>query len=63
MDFFLFPKTKEHLAGKCFANDDELKDAVVTRLNNQTVTWYDEDIHKLVSRYKCRNIKGDYVEK
>ena len=26
-DFFLFPKIKEHLAGKRFANDKDLKDA------------------------------------
>ena len=26
-NFFLFPKMKEHVAGKCFANDDDLKDA------------------------------------
>ena len=26
-DFFLFPKMKEHLAGKRFANDENLKDA------------------------------------
>ena len=29
-DFFLFPKIKKHLAGKRFANDEDLKDAVVT---------------------------------
>ena len=34
--------------------DEDLKDAVVS--------WYDEGIHKLVSRYdKC--LKGNYVEK
>ena len=39
---------KEHLAGKCFANDEDLKDAVVTWLNSQVIMWYDEGIHKLV---------------
>ena len=34
-DFFLFPKMKGHLAGKRFANDEHLKDAVVTWLHNQ----------------------------
>ena len=28
-DFLLFPKMKNHIAGKCFANDEDLKDAVV----------------------------------
>ena len=27
-DFFLFPKMKEHLTGKRFANDEDLKNAV-----------------------------------
>ena len=26
--FFLFPKIKEHLAGKRFVNDEDLKDAI-----------------------------------
>ena len=62
-DFFLFPKM-EHLAGKRFANDEDLKDAVVTWLNNQATTWHEEGIHKLVPRYdKSLNIKGEYVER
>ena len=28
LDFFLFPKMKEHLASKRFANDEDLKNAV-----------------------------------
>ena len=51
LDFFLFPKMKEYLAGKCFVNDEDLKDAVITRLNNQAATWYEQGIHKLVLRY------------
>ena len=41
----------EHLAGKRFANDEDLKDALVTYLNSQADTWYEEGIHKLVPRY------------
>ena len=26
-DFFMFPEMKEHIAGKRFANDEDLKDA------------------------------------
>ena len=62
-DFFLFPKMNEHLIGKRFANDEDLKDAVVTWVNNQAAIWYVEGIHKLVPRYKCLNVKGDYVER
>jgi hypothetical protein len=25
--------------------------------------WYEEGISKLVSRYKCLDVQGDYVEK
>ena len=25
-------------------------------------TWYDEGIHKLMPRYNCLNVKGDYNE-
>ena len=62
-NFILFPKMKEHLAGKRFANAEDLKDAVVTWLNNQATTRYVEDIHKLVPMYKFLNVKGDYVER
>ena len=47
---FLFSKMKEHFDGKRFANDVDPKDAVVTWLNNQAATWYEESIHKLVPR-------------
>ena len=44
--------------------DEDLKDAVVTWLNSQAATRYDEGIHKLMPRCeKCLNVKGDYVEK
>ena len=62
-DVFLFPKM-EHHAGKRFAIDEDLKDAVVTWLNNQAATWYEECINKLVPKYdKCLNVKGNYEEK
>ena len=43
-EFFLFPKIKEHLAGKRYANDENLKNAVVTWFNNQAATSYEEGI-------------------
>ena len=39
---------KEHLAGKRFTNDEDLKDAVVTWLNNQAANWYEGAIRKLI---------------
>ena len=41
-DFFMFPKMKEHLAGKRFAKDENLKNA-------STATWCEEVVHKLYS--------------
>ena len=38
-EFSPFPNMKEHLAGKRFANDEDLKGTVVTWLNNQAATW------------------------
>ena len=62
-NFFPFPKMNEHLAGKRFANDEDLKDAVKKWLNNQAATRYEEGIHKLLPRYdKCLNVKGDNMK-
>ena len=32
-------------------------------MNSQAAVWYEEGISKLVSRYKCLSVQGDYVEK
>jgi len=53
----------EHLAGKRFADDEDLQHAVMDWLNSQAAVWYEEGISKLVSRYKCLSVQGDYVEK
>ena len=64
LDFHLFLKMKEHLAGKRHSDDEDLQHAVVDWLNSQAAVWYEEGISKLVSRYdKCLNVQGDYVEK
>ena len=62
-DFYLFSKTKEHVVGKRFTDDEDLQHAVMDWLNSQAAVWYKEGISKLVSRYdKCLNVQGDYVE-
>ena len=62
-DFYLFPKMKEHLAGKRFTDDEDLQHAVVDWLNSQAAVWYEEGINKLVSRYdNCLNVQGDCGE-
>ena len=32
-------------------------------VNSQAAVWDEEGISKLVSRYKCLSVQGDYVEK
>ena len=63
-DYHLFPKLKEHLSGKRFNNDDEVKAEVRSFLNSMEVNWYDMGIQKLPLRLqKCIDRNGDYVEK
>lgn len=63
-DYHLFPKLKEHLAGRRFSSDDEVKDEVQRFLNNMAASWYDMGIQKLSQRLqKCIDRNGDYVEK
>lgn len=62
-DYHLFPKLKEHLAGRRFSDDDEVKVAV-QRFNDMAASWYDMGIQKLPLRLqKCIDRNGDYVEK
>jgi len=63
-NYHLFPKLKEHLAGRCFSDDDEVKVAVQRFLNDMAASWYDMGIQKLPLRLqKCIDRNGDYVEK
>jgi histone-lysine N-methyltransferase SETMAR len=53
-DYHLFPKLKEHLAGRRFSDDDEVKVAVQHFLNDMAASWYDMGIQKLPLRLqKC----------
>jgi hypothetical protein len=63
-DYHLFPKLKEHLSGKRFINDDEVKAEVRRFLNSMEVNWYDMGTQKLPLRLqKFIDRNGDYVEK
>ena len=62
-DYHLFPKLKEHLAGRRFSNDDDVKVAV-QRFNNTAASCYDMGIQKLpLCLQKCIDRNGDYVKK
>jgi hypothetical protein len=55
---------KEHLAGRRFSDDDEVKVAVQRFLNDMAASWYDMGIQKLPLRLQKRiDQNGDYVEK
>jgi len=55
---------KEHLRGEKFADDDEIMEAVQSRLKATPKSFFVEGIHKLVDRWtKCVVKQGDYVEK
>jgi hypothetical protein len=43
-DFHFFPKLKEFFGGRCFKNDEEVKDAIKEWLNGLVAEVYDEGI-------------------
>jgi transposase len=63
-DYHLFSKIKVWLATQHFHCNEELLDGVKNWLHNLAAPFFDEGIHKLVSRYdKCLNVDGNCVEK
>ena len=62
-DYHLFTKMKVWLATQRFHTNEELMDGVNNWLHNLAAPFLDEGLEKLVSRYKCLNVDGDYVEK
>lgn len=63
-DYHLFGPLKQHLRGKHFRNDDEVKEAASEWLCSQPSEFYAEGIDKLIDRWdKCVQKEGDYVEK
>ena len=63
-DFHLFGPVKEHLRGQKFADDDEVMEAVQSRLKATPKSFFLVGIRKLVDRWtKCVAKQGEYVEK
>lgn len=63
-DYHLFPKLKEHLRGRRYQSDEELKTVVRRWLRDQDRQFYADGICKLPVRWeKCITREGDYVEK
>ncbi|GBL78965.1 hypothetical protein AVEN_48930-1 [Araneus ventricosus] len=62
-DYFLFPKLTEHLSGRRFSPDSDVKKAE-NWLNGQGRDFNQAGLNKLVLRSdKCLNRFGDCVEK
>jgi hypothetical protein len=51
------------LAGKQFHSDAEVEMTVNNWLQQQAVDFFDTGIQKFVTRYKCLDCAGDYIEK
>jgi histone-lysine N-methyltransferase SETMAR len=61
-DIHVFLHLKTFLGCRWF-HDNKVKDRVVTWFASQAASFYDARLRKLVSRYKCLNNGGNYVEK
>jgi histone-lysine N-methyltransferase SETMAR len=63
-DYHLFLHLKNFLGGQSLGSDQETKDVLRDWLKGLAVSFYDEAIQKLVSRYdKYLNLHRDFVEK
>ena len=63
-DFHWFPKLKEHLRGRYYESDEEVKAVVKKWFRNQGEHFFSNGINKLPGRWEvCINRDGDYVEK
>ena len=62
-DFWLFPKLKEKLRGRCSERIEEIKETVMNVINALTQEDFHEAFKKLLERYyKCIAAGGDYFE-
>ena len=57
-DFWLFPK----LRGCCYETIEEMKEAVMEVIDTLTQEDFHEAFQKLLERYKCIAVGGDYFE-
>ena len=63
-DYFLFRQLKSSLRGRRFHDDDEVKEAVTTWLEEQLKSFWLAGIQSLRDKWnKCIQVKGDYIEK
>ena len=61
-DFWLFPKLKENLRGNRYSTIEDMKEAVTRVLNTLTQEDFQGAFQKLLERYKCIDVGGEYFE-
>ena len=62
-DYHMFPKLKEHLRGRQFSSDEEVKECVRHWLRALPASFFSDGFDKLVQRWQtCLDRDGDYVE-
>ena len=63
-DFYLFPKLKNYLKGKRFADDDEVQEDVRRWFRGKPHEFFADGMRQLIRRWRiCIDKEGDYVEK
>jgi hypothetical protein len=63
-DNLQFVYLKKFVASQSLRSDQETKGAVQNWLEGLAMTFFEDNLQKLVPRYdKCLNVHGDYVEK
>jgi len=62
-DFFLFPRMKGQMKGKCFADVSEVKKKMLEVLNNNSTEEFQKCFEQWEKHwYKCIESKGEYFE-
>jgi len=62
-DYHLFTTMKVWLSTQRFHTNEDLMDGTNNWLHNLEAPFFEEGLQKLVSRYKCLNVDGNYVKK
>jgi hypothetical protein len=62
-DFHLFTHLKQFLGSIHLGRNEGVKEMVKDWFSGLVADFYDSDMKKLVTCYKCLNLQGHYVEK
>ncbi|XP_012937689.1 histone-lysine N-methyltransferase SETMAR-like [Aplysia californica] len=63
-DFYLYPKLKEYLKGKRYADDDEVQEDVRRGFRGKSHEFFADGMRQFIRRWLiCINKEDDYVEK